>query len=397
LKLRREIGDKAGLIVTLMDLSSLLDETFGRSAEALPLLQEALRLTRETRDRNLEARALNNLGAVYLSQGQYSEAQTYFERALEIREHAQAPQEAADTKHNLGDTFTRMGEYDHALQQYIAALALRRSAGDRRNAALASYGIGTIFDYQGKYGSAVSSKAEALKTFRDLKQRDVWLAEILSGYGNSLGLSGRSTEAQAALDEASKLANELKNANLMAQTLRFQADRLYYAGDAKAAYAMTKQVTQAADAASDRSLALLAQADVAIVASTVDPTRTIAGRLGALAQEADTRGLKSLSVECEVRRAETLLSLGDLEEALRTAERVIGRAEGLGLKVPLARAHYAKASVLRAKNDPGARREFAASVRVLEEVKRDAGNESVVKRADLAPIYADAMKAATGS
>jgi tetratricopeptide (TPR) repeat protein len=91
LKLRREIGDKAGLIVTLMDLSSLLDETFGRSAQALPLLQEALRLARETRDRNLEARALNNLGAVYLAQGQYSEARTYFELALGIREKAQAP------------------------------------------------------------------------------------------------------------------------------------------------------------------------------------------------------------------------------------------------------------------------------------------------------------------
>ena len=176
LKLRREIGDKAGLSLTLIDLASLLDETFGRSKEALPLLQEALTITRDTGNRNLEARALNNLGAVYLAQGQYSDAQTYFERALEIREEAKAPQEAADTLHNLGDTFTKMGRYDQALQRYIRALELRRTAGDRRNAALASYGIGTIFDYQGRYGSAVKSKGEALQAFRDLKQRDIWLA-----------------------------------------------------------------------------------------------------------------------------------------------------------------------------------------------------------------------------
>ena len=185
-----------------MDLSTLLDETFGRSKEALPLLQEALTITRDTGNRNLEARALNNLGAVYLAQGQYSDAQTYFERALEIREKTKAPQEAADTLHNLGDAFTRMGRYDQALQRYIRALELRRTAGDKRNAALASYGIGTIFDYQGRYGSAVKSKGEALQAFRDLKQRDVWLGEILSGYGNSLNLSGRTGDAQAPLDEA---------------------------------------------------------------------------------------------------------------------------------------------------------------------------------------------------
>jgi tetratricopeptide (TPR) repeat protein/tRNA A-37 threonylcarbamoyl transferase component Bud32/TolB-like protein len=397
LKLRREIGDKAGLTVTLMDLSSLLDETFGRSKEALPLLEEALRLARETGNRNLEARALNNLGAVYLAQGRYSDAQTNFERALEIREKAQAPHEVADTRHNLGDTFTRMGQYDKALQQYMTALDLRRKSGDKRNAALASYGIGTIFDYQGKYGSATRSKEEAVRSFRELNQQDVWLAELLSGYGNSLSLSGRTSDAQAPLDEGLKLAMELKNSNLLAQTLRFQANRLFYAGDMTRALAMTKQVTEAASGSTDRSLALLAQAEMAIIGAAAEPSRAIAARLATLGQEADTRGLKSLSVECSVRRAETLLALGDRSEALREADRAIGRADVLGLKVPLAKAHYVKASVLRATGDPGARREYIQAQRLFEEVSRDNGNENVLKRADLAPIHAESVKLSNAS
>ena len=160
---------------------------------------------------------------------------------------------------------------------------------------------------------------------------------------------------------------------------------------------MARQVTQAAAAAADKSLALLAQADMAIAASAAEPTRALADRLGALAQEAETRGLKSLSVECEVRRAETLLGLGDQNGALRAAERAIARAEGLGVKVSLARARFVKASVLRARKDPGARREYAAALRVFEEVKRDPGNENVFKRADLAAIYAEATREATGS
>ena len=396
LRLRREIGDRGGLSVTLIDLSSLLDGTFGRSKEALPLLQEALTITRDTGNRHLEARALNNIGAVYFVQGQYADAQTYFERALEIREKAQAPQEAADTLHNLGDTFTRMGRYEHALQNYHRALELRRAAGDRRRAALASYGIGMIFDYQGRFGSAVKSKGEALQTFRDLQQRDVSLVEILNGYGNSLSLAGRTADAHSYLQEALELANELKNANLVVQAMSFEADRLYYSGDVKGAHELAKKVAQT-PGVSDRGLVLLTQANLSIIASTLQPTPAAAARLASLAQEADSRGLKSLSVECLVRRAETLRELGDQTNALREAERALARSEALGLKVPLARVHYLKASVLRAKGDPAARREYAAAVRVFEEVKRDSGNENVFKRADLATMYAEAVKAAQGS
>jgi eukaryotic-like serine/threonine-protein kinase len=392
LRLRREINDRAGLTVTLIDLSSLLDETFGRWKEALPLLQEALRLARETSNRDLEARALNNLGAMYLAQGQYSEAQTYFESALAIRETAKNPQETADTLHNLGDVFTRMGRYDQALKRYVAALDLRRSSGDKRNAALALAGIGTIYDYQGRFGSAVKSKQEALQSFRDLKQRDIWLGEMLSSYGNSLSLSGRAAEAQAPLDEALALAHELKNANLIAQTLRFQADRFYYLGDRKRATDVGQQAVQAAQSAPDRTLALLAQAETAMVASATQATRPLAVRLGELAQEADTRGLKSLSVECLVERTDAVRRLGDGDAALREADRALARAESLGLKVSAAKAHVVKAAVLRSKGDAGARREYAAALRLLEEIRADSGNDNVLKRADLASMHAEAVQ-----
>ncbi len=396
LALERDIGDKSGLAITLMDLSTLLDETFGRANEALPLLQEALTITRETGDRSMEARALNNLGATYLARGQYSDAQTYFERALEIRQQAQSPQETADTLHNLGDTFTKMGRYDLALQRYMSALDLRRKSGDARDAALASYGIGTIFDYQGRYGSAVKSKGEALQAFRSLEQQDIWLGEILSGYGSSLSLSGRPADARAPLEEALKLATVLKNPNLTAQTLRYQADRLYYAGDLTGAADMTRRASEAAKSASDAGLKLLARADAAIIGGAVRPTRALAATLADLATEADTRGLKSLSVDCSIARASILIGLGDRAGGRSEVERALAKADALGLKVSLAKAYYLKASVLRATSDPGAPREYAAALRLLEEVKADAGNEHVLERADLSSMHAECVKWARG-
>ena len=95
---------------------------------------------------------LNNIGSVYLSKGDFSEAQTYFERTLEIREKAKSPRELAETLHNLAETSWRMGRYDRSLSQYLRALELRRASGDKRGAAIESYSTGAIFDNQGRYG-----------------------------------------------------------------------------------------------------------------------------------------------------------------------------------------------------------------------------------------------------
>src|SRR5262249_32339775 len=218
LKLQREIGDKSGTSVSLINLATLLNETLGRPDEALPLLKEALQIRRDAGNPRGEALVYSNIGSVYLMKGDYSEAQTYFERTFDIRDKAKAPPgELADTLHNLGETLLRMGRYDQALDRYHRALDLRRDAGDKRGAAIESYSMGGIFDYLGRYGAAIKSKQEALQTFRDLKQRDMWLGEILGGYGNSLSLGGRTDESTSFLEEAMMVARELQNTTLTAQ------------------------------------------------------------------------------------------------------------------------------------------------------------------------------------
>ena len=62
LALQREIGDKSGTSITLINLGALLNEGSGRPDEALPLFREALSLAREAGDRGGEALALNNIG-----------------------------------------------------------------------------------------------------------------------------------------------------------------------------------------------------------------------------------------------------------------------------------------------------------------------------------------------
>jgi len=392
LKILREIGDKGGVASTLTNLGSLLNETLGRPNEALPYFQESLQLRRELGNSAGEALVLNNLGVLYQSKGQYADAQTHFELALQIREKANNPKDMADTVHNLAETLLKRGKYDQSLSQYVKALDYRRKAGDKRGAAIESYSIGTIFDNQGRYGAAIKSKDDALTAFRDLKQRDMWLGEILSGYGNSLALSGRFADADKLLDEALTVGRELQNSTVIVQTQRYQADRLFYSGDVKTAAARAAEAVQSAGKASDRSLALLAQGSAATVAVSTQPTKAIASRLATLAQDADSLGLRSLSVDCSLLRVEALIKLKDVATARDEASRAVAKADALGLRMLIARARFLRGTALRLANDAEASRDYAAALRLLDEIKNEDGNQNVMKRADLAAMYADCQR-----
>jgi tetratricopeptide (TPR) repeat protein len=393
LALQREIGDKAGTSVTLINLAAFIQNQ-GHPDQALPLLREALQLRRDAGNPAGISLVLNNIGSVYLATGQYAEAQTNLEQALALREAAKTPAPLADTLHNLAETLSKLGRYDQSLTHYVRALDLRRSSTppDKRGAALESFAMGTIFDYQGRYGAAVKAKAEALQAFRDLKVRDRWLGETLSGYGNSLSLAGRLADAEKILAEALDVAKELKNPNLTSQTLRFQAERLWYAGDIKGANALALEAAQAATLAPDKSHTLLAQSTVSMTAAALQPSAAEATRLGSIAQEADKAGLQPLSVESSLRRVETLLKLNSRAAARQDADRAVAKAETLGFRLLRARAQYLRGELLRAAKDPGARRAYAEALRVLDEIKAEDGSQDVLKRADLGPMYAECTK-----
>jgi len=99
-KLQREIGDKKGLGVTLINLGQLYTER-SRHEEALKAYKESLQIQRDVGDENQQAFCLNNIGNVYLAKGQSSDALTYYERALELRKKANIPSQ-------VGEAFTTL-------------------------------------------------------------------------------------------------------------------------------------------------------------------------------------------------------------------------------------------------------------------------------------------------
>src|SRR6266849_204498 len=386
-KLQREIGDKKGLGITLINFGELYTER-SRYEEALKAFKESLQIQRDVGDENNQALCLNNIGNVYLAKGQSSDALTYYERALELRKKANIPSQVRETLHNLAEASLKAGDYGQSLDYHLKALELFRSSGDKSGAAIQSYSMGTIFEYQGRYGAALKSKEEALRTFRELQDRGFWMAEILSGYGNSLSQVGRYDEAQKNLAEAMTLAREMQNKTLVAQILNFQGDTFYYRGDIKSAADLFSQAHTAISGNVEKDVVLLSKLNSAKCLVEEKRSQAAIAPLRALVQEADAMGLKHISTEAELALAEALLNAHQYPAAKKELEASLKTSEKLGLQALLARSHYLLGRTLELSGSGNAEAapHYSAAKRILETIHQESGSDGILKRADLSSI-----------
>ncbi len=391
LKVRREIGEKKGIGDTLIDLGQFYEDR-GDHEQALRSYKESLQIQRDLGNEAYQALCLNGIGSIYYARGEYQDARTYYEQALQVRERLKAP-ELAETLHNLGETANKMGEFEPALKSYMRALELQRSAGNTRNAAIESYSLGTIFGYQGRFGAALKAKQEALKTFRDLKDRSAWMAEILAGYGEALMAVGKSNEARGALEESLALSREIQNDSVAAMALNAEGDLALAGGDTHGARASYEKAQQAATRAKDREHVLSAKVRLAHVEVREGRPQAAITALRSLGAEADTMALKYLSVRAAVELGEAYLAAKDYGKARQELERATGRAEKLEARVLMVRSEFGIATALRLQNHPSdAAPHYRKAVRVLDEITVDAGPDTIAKNQELNALYAEAGK-----
>jgi tetratricopeptide (TPR) repeat protein len=219
------------------------------------------------------------------------------------------------------------------------------------------------------------------------------MADILGAYGGALADAGRWEEAQKTLDEALSLARELKSQPGVAQTLKLQGDSALYRGAFRSAQALYDRALETASRTNDREKALASKIGLAKVAIQEGRSREAINSLRTLAQEADSLGLKYLSVECSVDLGEALVNKRDYSRARQELEPDLGKAEKLGLRTLLARDHYLLATALRATgNGTEATPHYREALRLLDEIRKEAGAEKVIERADLKPIYSECTR-----
>jgi tetratricopeptide (TPR) repeat protein len=220
------------------------------------------------------------------------------------------------------------------------------------------------------------------------------MAEILSGYGNSLSQVGRYDEARKNLTEAMTLARELQNKTLIAQILNFQGDTFFYRGDIKSAADLFAQALAATSGNVEKDVVLLSKLNSAKCVVEEKRSQAAIAPLKALVREADAAGLKHISTEAALVLAEALLNTHQYPAAGKELETTLRTSEKLGLQTLLARSHNLLGRTLELSGSGSAEAapHYAAARRILETIRQESGSDGILKRQDLRSISSQSVQ-----
>ncbi|MCX6277648.1 MAG: tetratricopeptide repeat protein, partial [Bacteroidetes bacterium] len=171
-----QLNDKPGMVAALLAISiayvnlGKFDEALKNSASALTLCDRLLNEARgsgiksyKSKILKQKAQTLRNIGIIYGSRGNYTEALKNFNASLKIAWETGDKQLIARCKSNIGLIYEYQGNYYEALNSYSTALNINQEIGDKNGIALIYGNIGNIYGSQGNYPEALKNFLASLK------------------------------------------------------------------------------------------------------------------------------------------------------------------------------------------------------------------------------------------
>ena len=187
----------------------------GRSHEARPHFDAALRLAREANDPRGEGIAVGNLGLVSRAQGRLDEARAHFHAAIALHRSVGNRHLEAAFIANLGALHADQGQLEEAQACYQEALDRHRAVGHRRSEAIALGNLGGLQTARGRPREAKAALDLALTVHRQVRNR-ISEGNVLVRLGNLCLHLGQHEEARAHYETALAVSRAIGSRRLEA-------------------------------------------------------------------------------------------------------------------------------------------------------------------------------------
>ncbi|MGB3535671.1 MAG: CHAT domain-containing tetratricopeptide repeat protein, partial [Microcoleaceae cyanobacterium] len=217
LRLRREVGDKAGEATTLNNIGAVYD-ALGDKQQALEKYNQSLPLRREVGDKAGEATTLNNIGFVYDDLGDKQQALEKYNQSLPLWQQVGDKAGEAATLNNIGKVYSDLGDKQRALSFYNQSLPLRGEVEDKAGVATTLNNIGKVYDDLGDKQQALSFYNQSLPLLREVGDK-AGEAGSLFNFAILKRSQGNLTEALTDMELAIKIIEELRT-KIISQDLR---------------------------------------------------------------------------------------------------------------------------------------------------------------------------------
>jgi len=144
LKQREKISDAPGMGRSYNNIG-LVFMNQGNNPEALKNYKASLSIAEEFRDQQVMAVLYNNIGIIETREGNFREGLQNFETSLRIATETSYRQLISANHLNIGGIYQQQGKYPLALDHYHASLAISEEIEDKQCIANCYYNIGSIY------------------------------------------------------------------------------------------------------------------------------------------------------------------------------------------------------------------------------------------------------------
>jgi class 3 adenylate cyclase/Tfp pilus assembly protein PilF len=209
----------------------------GMAIEALPIAEEALVLAEQTENKELQAKAQNNIGLVSMKLSDYPRALQYYDKALALGEELGNITGVAAWTGNIGLVYVKLSDYPRALEYYAKALALNEKLGNKNGVATWTGNIGLVYTNTSDYPRALEHYSKALALFEELGNKNAVavhssnigvIYDKLSDYSRALEYYSKSLAFDEELGDKRGVAINTGNLGIMYQHLSDYPHALEY-------------------------------------------------------------------------------------------------------------------------------------------------------------------------
>ena len=135
----------------------------GNYEQALEYYDKNLKICQEIGDKSGMASSYNNIGIIFDLQGNYEQALAYYDKSLKINQKIGDKKGMADALGNIGIIYMDQGNYEQALEHYYKSLKIKEEISYKRGMAISYNNIGFIYAKQGNYEKALAYYNKSLK------------------------------------------------------------------------------------------------------------------------------------------------------------------------------------------------------------------------------------------
>jgi tetratricopeptide (TPR) repeat protein len=233
---------------------------------------------------------------------------------------------------------------------------------------------------------------DGVKAFRDQGEHGNAMATFLNDLAGALARAGRGDEAAQPLEEADRIARDLKNDTLSASLLNTRGDIVYYKGDLRAADQLYQSALRQTARIKDTDTIVQSKLNVATVAIAQGRAKDALATLRPLLKSGGSVSAW-LNLRAAIANGEAEVAMKDYSHAQHDLEQALSQSEKAGTRLDTARIYYLLGECARL-NGSGDHSQIAyyygEAVRLLDAARSDPGAEKLLTRGDLKAMYDNA-------